>query len=129
MEHNFLEKIASEIDQAADYIESQEKKDESVRAEGEDKKKAEEETKRKEMMTPIKEKLSTMVDESEIDEKLKSASTDALELISKSLSKSADSKVEDDWGNVVEPPKFNKNDSRGKYAGYKDPIEAFAMGD
>jgi len=119
-----LEKIASELDKAADFIEKYEGEVSSIKEKEAAKIQEETTKKRAAILNPIKKKLASIVDESEIEEKLKEASTETLELISKGFAKEAEESIENDWGNVEE----SKN-SRGKMAGYKDPIEAFALGD
>jgi hypothetical protein len=117
-----FEKIASDLEKAADFIEKIEAAEVMEKKASEEAVVKSDEEKRRAIIAPIKEKLATITDESEIDEKLKTASFEALELISKGFN--SQSKVEDNWGNVVE----NKG-GKGKFAGYRDPIEAFAMGD
>jgi hypothetical protein len=120
---NFFEKLASDLEKTAAFIETIEGKEFSVKRAEEDAKVKEAEEKRKAALAPLKEKLSNAVtDEDEIEEKLKTASVEALELIGKGLSSA--SKVDEGWGSVDE----NKG-GKGKYAGYRDPLEAFAMGD
>lgn len=121
----FLEKVASDLEAAADYIESYETKISEEQAEVNAQKEAEENKKRAEVMAPLKETLATIgEDDSEIEEKLKSASIEALELIGKTIKSQKEAAVQEDWGSA-EPT--NKKGGTGKYAGYKDPIEAFAM--
>jgi lysyl-tRNA synthetase class I len=119
---NFFEKLASDLEKAADFIERIEGQETTAKVAEESAKVKEAEDKRKAIIAPIKEKLSNITDENEIEEKLKTASVEALELISKGFN--SDSKVEDSWGNV----EVNKG-GKGKFAGYRDPLEAFAMGD
>jgi hypothetical protein len=139
-----LEKVASELDKMAEYVEEKENSDLQAKKEAEETekvKKAEqadiekkekeekekvaqeaEKKKRAEVLNPIREKLSQVVDEEEL-KKLDNASIETLEVIKKGFETE---KVADSWGDIEEEktPK-----GRGKSAGYKDPIEAFAMGE
>jgi hypothetical protein len=136
-----LEKIASELENAAKYIESKEaeemeKKEESKAKEDEDKKteekkkeddKKEEEQKKEALLAPIKEKLSKVVDADEVTKKLSSLNSNSLETL-ELLSKGFQSdKVAEEWGTIEETKVAPKG--RSKNAGYRDPIEAFAMGE
>lgn len=119
-----LLKVASKLEEAADYIETIENVSLGEKEKEAQKIANEEKEKRARIMAPLKEKL-TDIPEEELEEKMKTASTDLLELIGKSFKDDKpEIQAQDEWGNVEE-----LKNSQGKYAGYRDPIEAFAMGD
>lgn len=115
-----LEKIALDLESAADYIENHENESMDKEEATKQEEAKEKESKKQAMIAPIKEKLAHIFSEEEVDERLKTASDDVIDMMNKSL----DQKVSEDWGKVEE-----HKGGKGKYAGYTDPIEAFAMGD
>ena len=120
---NLLFKIASELDSAANKLEVFEKKEKDIKVAALKDKKVAIEKKRQAFIEPLKEKLSSLteVGQEEVEKNLKTASMATLELLSKGFSTSAP-KVDDSWGYVEQSKK-----GKGKYAGYADPIEAFAL--
>lgn len=127
---NLLEKVASQLEKAADYIE----KYETVEIQEKEKQaslKVEEDTKKRDkVVSPIKNKLAEAgCDDSEIELALEKTPTEALNVIKKAMNCEDDEDysetVDDNWGSVEE----SKIGSKAKQAGYLDPLAAFAMGD
>ena len=132
---SLLEKVAQELEKAADIIQTLEAKkaeessEETKKKEDEDKKKKEEaEAKKEAALKPIRESLGEL--DKLAEEKLNSTSIEVLEMMSKTLAKasektaSSSSSDKDDWGNI----EGNKGTS-SKSAGYLDPVQAFCARD
>ena len=121
---NFLEKVASQLEKAADYIEKHENEELAAKEKEAQEKKAQEDKERSELVAPVKEKLSSLVEDENIEDVLKNTPMDALKLIKKSFEEKKASEAKENWGKVEEK---KVSDSKDKFAGYRDPLEAFAM--
>lgn len=118
---DFLQKVGEEVEKKEDEAKTEEKKKEDDTKEEEEKKEA---SKREDLIAPIREALSKIADDGEVVSRLNATPTETLELLKRGFEEKT---VTDGWGSIEE----NRSTvgGRGKQAGYRDPIEAFAMGD
>lgn len=129
---NLLEKVAQELENAANYISgieaSKHKNAEEKAVEEQGKKEKEEATQKEVELKKVEDLVNPLVEQfSDVDkeasEKLKKAPIEVLEMLHKNMSKTAS--VSDNWG-AIEKSKAQKGN---KFAGYSDPIEAFCAMD